>query len=111
MIDMIRAFWNSTTTRAIAITSVVGLFIVYVFRAWKSISLENDLHQERIDTLREFDKNRMELKGKAIEDINAFEEKFQSKLAEINHVETMIKADVSHSRERLADALNKSFGK
>jgi len=105
------SFWNSATTRAVAVVSVVGLFVVYLIRTWRRVGLETRIHNDRVKVIEAYDKQRKELSDTAIEDINAFEEEFQSKMQAIDTKEQAIILDASRSRRKLANAFNKSFGR
>jgi len=107
----LKSFWGSATTRAIAVVSVIGLFIVYLIRAWRRSGAGRSLQRERENTIGAFAKRRVELKGRSIEEINTFESELYIKLSEIESKAQTIRDHADHSRKRLADALNKSFGR
>tara|TARA_R110000824_G_scaffold86692_1_gene214314 strand:- start:1428 stop:1760 length:333 start_codon:yes stop_codon:yes gene_type:complete len=107
----LKAFWESATTRAIAIVSVVGLFLVYLIHSWRRAGADVGIQNQRMSLMRDYDEKRVELKNVTVEEVNLFETTFQSKMTEIDEKQQRIKADVEHSRKRLADALNKSFGR
>ena len=107
----IKAVWGAATTRAIAVVSVILLCVVYIVRSWRRAGIDRSIHKERVKVMREFDKQRAELDDNRTEEIAAHELELKSKLAVIDTKEATIKADADHSRKRLADALNNSFGR
>lgn len=107
----LKAFWGSATTRAIAVVSAIGLFVVYLVRSWRRAGIDKSIHKERVKVMREFDKQRSTLDANRTEEIAAHELELKSRLAVIETKEATIKADADHSRKRLADALNNSFGR
>lgn len=107
----LKSFWGSATTRAIAVVSVIGLFVVYLVRSWRKAGVDRSLQHERVKTLETFANKRVELEGKSVEEINHFESDLQFKLSAIDAKAHAIKAEVDGSRKRLANALNKSFGR
>ena len=106
----LKSFWESATTRAIAIVSVVGLFLVYIVRSWRHAGSDGSLQIKRIETIDAFSKRRVEISANSTEEINRLESELQMKLSEIDAKAQTIKADVDQSRNLLAEALNKSFG-
>tara|TARA_R110000765_G_scaffold231815_1_gene335184 strand:- start:1930 stop:2259 length:330 start_codon:yes stop_codon:yes gene_type:complete len=106
-----RSFWNSATTRAVAIVTLLGVFVVYLMKTWRRAGIETSTHDKRVKIIKLYDKQREELKDQSIDQINEFEERFQSKMREIDTNEQAIILDASRSRRSLANALNKSFGK
>ena len=109
--NTLRGFWSSATTRSIAVVSVIGLFVVYLLRTWRRAGAHKLAHAERESVLKEYEEQRLELKNKTVDDVNKFERAFHAKITEIDTREKDIKAKASESRAKLADALNKSFGR
>ena len=107
----LKDFWDSTTTRGIAVTSVVFLFVLYLFKTWKRSGVDKSSYKERIKVIKAYQKKRSELKAQSAEEIKTFEQDFQSKMEEIDMKERTILLEASKSKRRLADAINKSFGR
>lgn len=107
----LKDFWNSATTRAIAIFSIIGLFFVYLIRSWQKSGADKSIRQDRIRTLDEFAKKREEVAENSAEEVAALDAKLQRTLEDIETRAQELRADADHSRKRLADAINRSFDK
>jgi biopolymer transport protein ExbB/TolQ len=107
----LKEFWDSATTRLVAVSSVLILFVLYLIKTWKRAGVDKAMLKERMKVVDDYQRKKSELKEESVEQINAFEQDFQSKMQEIDMKERTILLEASKSKRRLSNAINRSFGR